>query len=189
MYDLEMLEKDLRSRLSEYRFKHSVNVALVACELASIYGVDIKKAYLAGLVHDVAKEFSDEENEYYINKYNIPRFDVGFKKIIHSFVGAVYLKEKYDMDSDICNAVMYHTVGDENMDLLAKIVFVADKIEPGKDYVGIEEERIVARENIDEALIMCLENNKKKLEKNGKEMNDMSLKVLKKLKENRKRAA
>ena len=178
MYDLEEIKKDLKNKLSEYRYNHSLNVAEVSMELASIYGIDKGKAYLAGLVHDIAKEFSDEENEYYINKYKLPKISEEFRRIIHSYVGDVYLKEMYNMDEEICKAVRVHTTASTDMTLLDKIVFVADKIEPGKDYPGIEEEREIARKNIDEAVLLCLENNYKKLISKGKKVYPLSLEVL-----------
>lgn len=182
MYDIDLLKKDLEELLSEKRYKHSLSVAAVAMELANIYGIDKDKAYLAGLVHDIAKEFSYEENMYYIEKYKLPEIEEEYKRIIHSYVGAVYLKEKYNMDDDICEAVRVHTTGSMDMSLLDKIVFIADKIEPGKNYPGIDEERIVAKEDIDKALILCLENNYKKLLSKGKRMHPLSLELLYKLK-------
>ena len=178
MYDIDLIKKDLEVLLSEKRYKHCLSVAAVSMELANIYGIDKDKAYVAGLVHDIAKEFSDDENNYYIDKYNLPKIDEEYKRIIHSYVGAVYLKEKYNMDDDICEAVRVHTTGSMNMSMLDKIVFVADKIEPGKDYPGIEEERIIAKEDINKALILCLENNYKKLISKGKKMYPLSLKLL-----------
>jgi len=68
------------------------------------------------------------------------------------------------------------------MDMLAKILFVADKIEPNKDYIGIEEERELAYIDIDEALVLCLENNIKKLESKGRKPHRDTVKTLKKLK-------
>ena len=178
MIDLEVIKKDLKNILSEYRYEHSLRVADVCKELALIYGYDKDKAYLAGLVHDIAKEFDYEENKYYINKYNLPDFGVEFKKIIHSYVGSVYLKEKYDMDDDICKAVRVHTTASIDMNLLDKIVFVADKIELGKKYPGIEEERIIAKEDINKALLLCLENNYKRLSSQGRKMYPDTLEVL-----------
>ena len=182
MYSLDEIKKDLKEKLSDYRYNHSLNVAEVSRELANIYGVNEEKAYLAGMVHDIAKEFSDEENKYYIKKYNLPDFGDEFRKIIHSYVGSVYLKEKYNIDDEICKAVRVHTTASTDMSKLDKIVFVADKIEPGKDYLGIEEERVVARKDLNKALLLCLENNYKKLISKGKTMYPSSLKVLKQLK-------
>ena len=82
------------------------------------------------------------------------------------------------MEDEICNAVMVHTVASIDMTLLDKILFVSDKIEPGKDYPGIEEERQIAKIDIDKAMLLCLENNYKKLTTKGKRMHSNSLKVL-----------
>ena len=68
MYDVVKLKEDLKEILSEERYSHSLRVAEISKELARIYQVDIEKAYLAGLVHDIAKEFSSEQNIYYLNK-------------------------------------------------------------------------------------------------------------------------
>lgn len=182
MYDIENIKNDLRENLSEYRYNHSLNVAEECVKLADKYGVDKEKAYLTGLVHDIAKEFSDEENFYYINKYGLNDDYINFSRIIHSYVGAFYLKEKYDMEEDVVKAVMVHTVPGLEMSLLDKILFVADKIEKGKDYTGIEEEREIAYIDLDKALLLCLENNYKKLESKGKRMHPNGIKVLKLLK-------
>jgi len=182
MYNIELIKNNLKENLSEYRYIHSLNVAETAKSLAKIYGINEELAYLTGLVHDIAKEFSDEENEYYITKYNLPRFELEYQRIVHSFVGAVHLKEKYNMNDEICKAVMSHTIANDNMTTLDKILFVADKIEPGKVYPGIEEERNVAKEDLDKAMLLCLENNYKKLISKGKTMYPSSLKVLKQLK-------
>lgn len=182
MYNIDRIKEDLKQKLSEYRYNHSLNVANVCMELAKIYGIDKEKAYLTGLVHDIAKEFTKEENEYYQKKYKLLNFDEEYKRIIHSYVGAAYLKEKYNIDNEIYNAVKKHTIASLDMTMLDKILFVADKIEPGKDYPGIDKERELAKENIDKALILCLENNYKKLTSKGKKMHPTSLKVLNYLK-------
>ena len=183
MYEVEKIKNDLERMLSEYRYNHSLNVAKVAEELAGIYNVDKEKAYLTGLVHDIAKEFTDEENKYYIKKYKLSSklLKKEFKKILHAYVGASYLKDVYNLDDDICKAVYVHTVASPDMDLLAKILFVADKIEPNKDYIGIDEERELAYQDINNALILCLENNIKKLESKGKRPHKNTIKTLKKL--------
>ena len=185
MYNIEEIKNNLKENLTEYRYIHSLNVAETSKCLAKIHGINEEKAYLTGLVHDIAKEFSDEENEYYITKYNLPRFEEEYQRIVHSFVGAVYLKEKYNMDDEICKAVMSHTIANDNMTTLDKILFVADKIEPGKVYPGIEDERKIAKENLDNAMLVCLENNYKKLTSKGKTMYPSSLKVMKQLRKNK----
>lgn len=179
---MEVIKKDLRNKLSDYRYEHSLRVADECVKLAEVYNIDKDKAYLTGLVHDIAKEFSYEENLYYINKYGIDDDYKQFKRIIHAYVGSYYLKEKYNMDDEIIKAVRIHNIADMGMSLLDKILFVADKIEFGKDYNGIDEQRMLAYKDIDRALMLCLENNYKKLMSQGKQMHPTAIKVLKKLK-------
>ena len=179
----EEIKNDLKSIMSSHRYKHSIRVAEEARRLADIYHVDRNKAYLAGLLHDIAKEFSDEENMYIIDKYNLSK-NLGDKKIIHALIGAYYAKLKYDIDDEVMRAIEYHTIGNINMGLLEKIVYVADKIEPGKKYIGIEEERRLANIDIDQAMILCIENNIKKLEMENKVINNSIRELLLFLKNN-----
>lgn len=184
MYEVEKTLKDLKEKLGEYRYNHCLNVASISKSLAEIYNVDPTKAYITGLLHDIAKEFTEEENKYYLKKYHLPRrlLKDKYKKILHSYIGACYVKDVYNMDDDVVNAVKYHTTASPKMDMLSKIVFVADKIDPNKKYPGIEEERRLAYENIDAALKLCLENNIKKLANSGKKPHKDTLKTLKMLK-------
>ena len=186
-YDIDVYKKDLRSKLSDYRYYHSIRVADVSSSLADIYGIDKNKAYVAGLLHDIAKEFSDLDNDKVIRKYDLYSIvnNISNKRVLHGIIGAYYLEDKYKLDNDIINAIKYHTIGSVNMDLLGKIVFVADKIEPNKNYPGIEEERKLAYEDIDRAMILCIENNIKKLESEHKDIDKSVFKVLKYLKKNK----
>lgn len=184
MYEVSKIKADLKNMLSEHRYNHSLNVADVSRKLAQIYHVDEEKAYLAGLTHDIAKEFTEEENQYYLNKYNLSEdlLKPKYKKILHAYIGALYVKDKYNLSEDICNAINVHTIASPDMDMLAKILFVADKIEPNKDYIGIEEERYLAYLNINKALILCLENNIKTLESKGKAPHQNTINTLNSLK-------
>lgn len=186
MVSVEEIKGDLKKNLSEYRFFHCLRVANVAKDLARYYGYDEEKAYLTGLVHDIAKEFTEEENLHILNTSDdcIDNIDVSNGRVAHSVIGALLLKQKYGLDDDICHAVSCHTYGDISMNLLDKILFVADKIEPSKDYEGIEEERKMAFVDLDQALILCIENNHKKIEKQGKAISSKSIEVLEYLKEN-----
>ena len=178
----ERIKKDLKELLSDYRYEHSLRVGETAKELARIYKVDEEKAYLAGITHDIAKEFTKEQNEA-IMKRNHQTIDKEENpRINHAIVGAVYAKEKYHLDDEITHAIFSHTVGDIPMSDLDKIVFVADKIESGKNYPGIEEERQLSKENLDKAIILCMENNQKKLKKGNKKIAPKSIEVLNDLK-------
>ena len=180
MYNIEKIKKDLKEILSEKRYSHSLRVSEIALDLAKKYNEDTNKAYIAGLVHDIAKEFTEEQNIYYITKYNLSKryLKKECKNVLHGPVGAAYLKEKYDMEDEICNAVKVHTTASSNMTMLDKIIFVADKIEPNKNHLGVEEERKLAYTNIDKCIILCLENNIKNLKERDKIFDETIIKTL-----------
>jgi len=129
-------------------------VADEARKLAKYYKIDEDKAYITGLTHDIAKEFSDEENKRIILDNGLPKelLDDKYKKIIHADIGAIYVKDKYNFDNEMCDAIKYHTIGHYPMSLLAKIIMVADKIARKDDNPNIERERKLAYEDIDKAI-------------------------------------
>ena len=158
---LKRIDSDLKSTLSEKRYKHSLGVMKKAEELALIYGVDVNIAKLTGLAHDIGKEYSDEEMLKYAKENNIEvdsveEVNVG---LLHAKIGADICKKKYNFTEEMQNAIKYHTVGNENMDLLAKIIFVADKTEEGRNYKKEEKNeqlqkvRELSKIDINEALL------------------------------------
>ena len=162
----EMIEL-LKEDLSEKRFQHSVNTMKEAVELAKKYGVDEDKARKAGLLHDCGKLKNER---------------VG--ALEHAGLGAKLVKTKYNIyDEDIVNAILYHTTGRTNMSMLEKIVFIADKIESGRDYEGVEELRKEAYLDIDKAIIMSLERTMEYLKEIGAAIDDRSRETLEYLKE------
>ena len=94
---IEEIKRDLKTLLSEYRYNHSLRVAEVAKDLAKHYKINEEEAYLAGLTHDIAKEFTMEENEQFIKEHNLDEnlLDPKNKKFIHGIVGAILVREKY----------------------------------------------------------------------------------------------
>ena len=180
MYNVNQIKKDLKNNLSDFRYEHCINVADEAKKLAKHYNFDEEKVYVAALVHDIAKEFSKEDIKFWIEKYNL---STDFllpenKKIVHAEVGAFVVKELYKLDDEICNAVRYHTIGHVPMSLLDKIVFIADKIARDSDDEIIKKERILAYENIDDALILYLTTQKEKFKEKGKKMHPNSIELL-----------
>jgi predicted HD superfamily hydrolase involved in NAD metabolism len=158
---LNKIDNDLKKVLSEKRYNHSIGVMKKAEELAKIYKIDVDKAKLVGLAHDIGKELSKEEMLEYARKNNIEvdsveEVNVG---LLHAKIGADICKRKYGFSQDMQNAIKYHTVGNENMDLLAKIIYVADKIEDGRTYNSEEKMkelqvvRDLATKDINKALV------------------------------------
>lgn len=157
------IEKDMENMLSSFRLNHSKYVMYKAVELANLYGVDVNKAALAGLTHDIAKEFSKEQ---YLqtakdNSIVFDEFELENEKLMHAKIGAWYVKEHYGFDQDIQDAIRLHTVTDPEMNDLAKIIFISDKIEESRqnDNFDIEYERKLSKESLDKTIIAILDNN------------------------------
>lgn len=184
MVMIEKIKKDLQCILSEFRYEHSLMVADEAKKLASNYGIDESKAYVTALLHDIAKEYSDEENMKWVNKYSLDKMwlDEKNKKVIHAEIGALVAKELYNMDNDVCQAIKYHALGNPNMTILDKIIFIADKYARKNTNEFIDELKKLAYYDLDEAIVKYLENLKNRLAKDGIFFNKTSDDTLKSLK-------
>ncbi len=129
---IKEIENFLKEILSEKRYLHSIGVKDEAVELAKRYGLDVKKAELAGLLHDNAKCLKNDELRNFI-KENIKDVDPNEMKnykTLHAPVGAYFAKEKFKIeDEEILSAIRWHTLGRINMSAFEKIIFLADKIE------------------------------------------------------------
>jgi nicotinate-nucleotide adenylyltransferase len=132
------LEETVRCMVSPARFLHSRNTALLARDLCLRFGLDPRAGYLAGISHDMCKSMGEEELR------NLARKDRGTisgleqKKpsLLHARAAAVILRERFGIaDEDILEAVRFHTMGSADMGPLAKVIFIADKIEPSRGEV------------------------------------------------------
>ena len=149
----------IKSKLSTYRFNHSVEVAKSAVYLSEKYGGDSDKMYIAGLLHDVLKESDREETFYYVDKYMIPLtvLEETTPKLWRAIVGAEYIRNELGIDDDeIITAVRYHTTGRKDMTLSEKILFIADFISADRDYNGAGEMRERAEISLECAMDMGL---------------------------------
>lgn len=158
--ELEEIIKDVKSILSEKRFNHSLGVMERAEILAKIYGEDVQKAKKVGIAHDIAKEMSKEEMLKYTKENNIiiSEIELNNPPLLHGKIGADIAKKKYKFDDKMQKAIIYHTTGDENMDMFAKIIYVADKTEnTRKNYKNVEFEQRLSEENIDNCIIYLID--------------------------------
>lgn len=134
----------IENTLSEYRYHHSVMVAKSAVELAKKYNVDVKRAEVAGVLHDITKEMS-VNNQLQLLADNGIMLDSVTKcneQVIHAVSGAAYIEHVLKIDDkEIINAVRFHTTARGGMSLLEKIVFVADFISADRTYPDIDEMR------------------------------------------------
>ncbi len=149
-------KKIIRELMGDYRYEHSVNVADEAVALAELYGEDVDKAYTAGILHDVTKELPNDKQLQIINDGGIILDDVQKQapKLWHAISGSVYIQTELGItDSDIINAIRYHTTGRANMSLLEKIIYIADYTAKGRDYNGVEVMRELSRKSLEDAMI------------------------------------
>lgn len=146
----------LRSRLDDYRYIHSLGVAKSAKELAALYGADEEKAYTAGLLHDVMKNASPDEQLQIMEKADIilsPCEKLN-QKLWHAIAGAAFLKTELNItDEEIISAVRWHTTGKAGMTTLEKTVYLADFISEDRTYPDVDEVRRLARIDLESAIV------------------------------------
>ena len=144
MYNIEEYNNIIKKQLSDYRYHHSICVSKCAKELAKRYGADEEKAEVAGILHDVCKEMSDDDQLLIIKKagFDITDFEKENKKFYHQLSGAAYAKVYLGIDDEeILSAIRYHTTGRRDMTLLDEIVYLADFISEDRDYDDIDKIR------------------------------------------------
>jgi len=149
----------IKANLKESRFIHTLGVISVAKKLAVKNGVDEEKAEIAALCHDIAKNVPKEEMEKVIIKNNIilSQDEKNTKELWHSILAPIYAKEKLKIDdSEILSAIRWHTTGTENMSKLDKIIYIADMIEPSRNFDGLEEIRKETINNLDNGVLLGL---------------------------------
>lgn len=173
--EYEKIEKAVKEVLSEKRFNHSVGVAKKAEELANRYGEDTNIAKVIGIAHDVAKEMSDEEYFEYVKINNIQINDIekNNPKLLHAKVGADICKKRFGFNEQMQNAIKYHTTGNVKMDNMAKIIYLADKIEDTRSYEGLKIAREKTNISINKGMLYLLSLGiKKRLDNNKVIHND-----------------
>lgn len=135
------VRKLLREKLDDYRYIHSLGVADSARDLAKIYGADEEKAYFAGLLHDVAKNMTKEEQLDLMEKGGIilSNCEKNNPALWHAMAGECYLRLYMNItDPEILGSVRYHTTGKAGMTLLEKIIYVADYISAERNYPDVD---------------------------------------------------
>lgn len=158
--DYESLKTILQNRLNEKRYYHSLCVADEATRLAEKYGGDADKAYLAGLLHDITKNASDEEHLQIFKEFGIilSNIEQNAKKLWHAMSGAEYVKNFLGInDPEIIDAIRYHTTAKADMSLLARILYLADFTSKDRDYEDVDVIREYVDESLEKALIYALQ--------------------------------
>lgn len=170
-YSIEDIQDKLRKKFKGNRYMHTLGVQYTSVCLAMKYGEDLKKAELAGLLHDCAKQLPEKKMIELCENHHEIISDMEYSQpfLLHGKAGACLAQDKFDIhDEDILNAIRFHTTGRPAMTLLEKIVFVADYIEPGrKEAKNLEFLRKIAFEDLDLATLKILEQTLEYLEQTG----------------------
>ena len=151
----EELKSVLKSRMNEHRYIHSLNVAKRAVFLSEKYGADPEKAEFAGLIHDICKGITNEEQLLIIKNAGIELDEDTMKSpaLWHSIAGAVYSEHYLGVtDKDVLNAVRYHTSGRGGMSILEKVIYMADLTSAERNYPDAEYTRNLTDYNLDEGI-------------------------------------
>ncbi|MGE5371455.1 MAG: bis(5'-nucleosyl)-tetraphosphatase (symmetrical) YqeK [Solirubrobacterales bacterium] len=150
----------MKDTLNEHRFSHSLGVAETAAKMAAHFGMDPEKAYLAGLVHDYGKSLSHQELLVIAEQNGLIQDPVEreLPEVLHAPVGAFLLeRDGWLADPEVLSAVRNHTVGDPGMTAFDMLIYLADLIEPGRHYEGIERLRQASYEDLPRGMIMGLD--------------------------------
>ncbi|NQG97449.1 HD domain-containing protein [Streptococcus suis] len=153
-FDRQALLEKIRVAMKPARFQHVLGVEQAALDLADQYGCDPKKASLAALLHDYAKEVEDQVFLDLIAKYDLDKDLLNWdNNIWHGVIGAYKIAEDFGLeDQEIFQAIQRHTIGAGQMTLLDKVLYVADYIEPNRDFPGVDEARRIAKESLEKAV-------------------------------------
>ncbi len=145
----------LEKTLSQKRYEHSLYVADEALKLARRFGADEEKCYLSGLLHDICKEISYDEQRELMSRsqFEISPTERIAPKTYHGIAAAVFIKEKFGIfDEEILSAIRYHTVAKGKMSLVEKILYMADLISFDRVYDDVDYIRACTYEDIDRGM-------------------------------------
>lgn len=176
--NISSINEYIEKNFSQKRKVHTEGVRVTAMKLAEKYGNGdeelVKKAELAALLHDLFRGVPVDVINYYVKHLELD--EKRYKdnpNLAHGKIAEVIIQRDFQVtDQDIINAVSYHTTGRPEMSLLEKIIYIADAIEPNRNYPGVNKLREVAERDIDEACLLSLSNTIRYVSGEGKFLDD-----------------
>lgn len=177
---MEQLEKVVVGLLKPNRVAHVLGCRDTAAELAKIWGTDGTEAARAGLLHDITKALDGSLQLTLCAQYGIilDNFSGRNPKTLHALTGSLVAERIFGESEAVVRAIRSHTTGKAEMNTLEKIIYVADYMEPNRDFSGVEELRQLAYTDIDSALKMGLEMTLSMLREQGREISPESQQAL-----------
>ncbi len=177
----EQADAMVKKELSEKRYTHTVNVKNMAVELAKKYGADPEKAALAAILHDSLKERPKDELLQMLKENAIMAGDAlsSPPQVWHGPCAAIAARNQWGIeDEEILNAIWCHTTGRPGMTKLDKILYLSDMISAERDYPEVEELRMLAKKDLEEAILTAVRYNVRWIQETGKPVDPLSLKAL-----------
>lgn len=174
---LDQLRCVSMSMLKHSRMAHVLGTEETAAKLALRWDVDVEAARRAALLHDCTKRLNGEQHEQIIRQYHIELdpVEAGEVKLYHAITGAAVARHVFGVSKEIESAIRWHTTGKANMTTLEKIIYLADYIEPNRDFCDLTELRELAARDLDAALLLGLEMSIKSIQDRGIEVNSHSV--------------
>ena len=175
--EFDQYEELLKGRLSKKRFTHTMNVAEACYDLAERFGGDKKRCYLAGMLHDIMKEELPERQKQMTAEsgFQPDSAEIDTPALRHAVAGAAYVRDQLGIDDEeILAGIRFHTIGCAKMTLLEKIIYLADYIEPTRDFPGVETLRRTVYEDLDRGLLMGLTMTIDEMEEMGNPVHHMT---------------
>jgi nicotinate-nucleotide adenylyltransferase len=177
---MEKLEQAVISLLKPNRVAHVLGCRDTAVAMARHWGVNETDAARAGLLHDITKALDGERQLTLAGEYGIilTDFQEKYPKTLHALTGSVVAEQLFGENEAVVQAIRHHTTGKANMNLLEKIIYVADYMEPNRDFPGVEKLRELAFSDLDEALKFGLTMTLNYLNQQGSEVSPESREAL-----------
>lgn len=185
IYSFKELSEIVKSKVSSKRFNHIMAVVDMSVKLAKIYGADIEKCKIAAVLHDICKEMNIDEMRKICKEnftQDLSEEDLENTEILHSFVGSYWVEKNLDIkDKEILAAIKNHTLGNKDMGLTEKIVYIADAIEIGRTYPAVEEIRNLTFKNLDKGILLEAQKKEIYLKSIGKKPHKNSIAMIEEL--------
>ena len=160
--DFEAIVNKLKTTIPEKTFLHSCRTVKYALKLNVAIGLDYKKVFLSALLHDCAKHLHQD----------IPSVP---QAVEHQYIGATVAKHEYGIvDSEILDAIRYHSTGKPNMTTLGKLIYCADMLEEGRNYPGVEDLRAIIEKDFNVGFLTCVKSSLNRLLIDCKEIDPLT---------------
>lgn len=159
-YSWEQYAERVKRMLQPERWQHTLRVVETAERLAKLHGVDVEKARIAALLHDCAKELPKNHLLKSIEELGIvmDEIEMANEALWHAPAGAALAYREFGVrDEEIFSAIRYHTTGRAGMSCLEKIIYVADMIEPHRQFPGVERIRELVQEDLDKGCLAAFD--------------------------------